>query len=63
MSFVTLVGFQDYEVGAVWINPEHVCAVSGTEDKLGRYTNIHMIDGVIWTVKGSLTAIADAVTR
>ena len=59
---ITLIRFEHPEAGEIWVNPAHVCAVSGTGDKLGRFTSIHMVNQDVWVVKGSLDKITDLLT-
>ena len=59
---ISLIRFDAYATGEIWINPAYVYAVTPTGDKLGRFTNIHMANRDIWLVKGSLDKITDLLT-
>ena len=59
---ITLIRFEHPEAGEIWVNPAHVCAVGHTEDKLGRFTNIYMVNTSVLVVKGTLDKITDLLT-
>ena len=59
---ISLIRFDAYEVGEIWVNPAHVCAVSDTGDKLSRFTNVHMVNQDVWIVKGDMDKITDLLT-
>ena len=59
---ISLVRFDCTETGKVWINPEQVCAVAYSADKLRRWVTVQMADGKAWTIAGSLDEVTSLLT-